>query len=115
MSQTVQDSRLRLWIAEDMYGDVKWPVEIQVDNAAAVTFQNKMNAGSKLRGIFDLREKWVQELKDKKLVKAVKVATDYNVSDILTKPLQATVRQKLLNHLNTVQQNVIRHCKRASI
>ena len=115
LSQTVQDSRLRLWIAEDMYGDVKWPVEIQVDNAAAVTFQNKMNAGSKLRGIFDLREKWVQELKDKKLVKAVKVATDYNVSDILTKPLQATVRQKLLNHLNTVQQNVIRHCKRASI
>ena len=112
LSQAAQDSRLRLWIAEDMYADVKWPMEILVDNKGAISFQQKTNSGSKMRGIFDLREQWVKELKNKAEIKAVKVDTVYNVSDILTKPLAATVRLKLLEHLKTVQKNVIR---RASI
>ena len=37
-----------------------------------------------------------RELKNKAEIKAVKVDTAYNVSDILTKPLAATVRTKLV-------------------
>ena len=58
---------------------------INVDNAAGVTFQTKMCADSKLLGMIDIRWNWVQELQDSKEVKAVKIATDRNIADLLTK------------------------------
>ena len=50
---------------------IEWPGRIFVDNAAGVSFQNGTNPNSKLKGIFDLREQWVKELRDKRRVKAV--------------------------------------------
>ena len=61
------------------------PIEIQVDNAAGISFQSKMNPDSKLKGMIDLRWRWVKELQDVQQVKAIKVATEDNISDILTK------------------------------
>ena len=53
-----------------------------MDNEAGKSFQNNTNPNSRLLGCFDLREKWVQELRDKKQVKVIKVPTKYNVSDL---------------------------------
>ena len=59
----------RLWIAEEMGIHIEWPGRIFVDNAAGVSFQNGTNPNSKLKGIFDLREQWVKELRDKRRVR----------------------------------------------
>ena len=85
---------------------VKWPAEIKVDNAAGVTFQNKMSPASKLKGVFDLRQKWVQELQDRKQVNAVKVDTKLNLADILTKPLPAADRIRLLERLKLLASKI---------
>ena len=67
-----------------------------MDNAAGVSFQNGTNPNStKLKGIFDLREQWVKELRDKRRVKAVKIATDKNVAGMMAKCLTAAVMSKL--------------------
>jgi len=97
LSEAVRDTRLRYWVAEEMLMDVVWPAEIQVDNAAGVTFQNKMNPSSmhsKLKGVFDLRKDWVKELQDRKQIRAVKVNTKNNLADILTKPLNGADRSR---------------------
>ena len=95
LSEAVRDTGLRYWVAEEMLMDVVWPADIQVDNAAGVTFQNKMNPSSKLKGVFDLRKDWVKELQDKNQIRAVKVNTKNNLADILTKPLNGAERSRL--------------------
>ena len=42
-----------------------------------------------------MREEWVNELRDKKKVTAVKVSTDKNIADIMTKFLSSSVRNNL--------------------
>ena len=106
LSEATKDVQLRLWVAEEMFLQVKWPAEIQVDNAAGVVFHNKMSPTSKLKGVFDLRQKWVQELQDKKQVKAVKVDTKLNLADILTKPLPAADRNRLLERLKLLASKI---------
>ena len=39
----------------------------------------------KIKGIYDLRWQWVQDLQNRNLVNTVKVHTDYNIADLLTK------------------------------
>ena len=75
-----------------------------VDNAAGVSFQNGTNPNSKLKRIFDLREQWVKELRDKRRVKAVKISTDKNVADMMTKCLTATVMNKLQMEIDILAQ-----------
>ena len=95
MSECMKDVNLRMRIAEEAGIEVRWPVEILVDNKAGVNFQNKMNPDSKLKGVFDMRLGWLAELHDKKKFKAVKIATEINLADELTKPLAPHVKQKL--------------------
>ena len=95
MSECMKDTQLRMWIAEEIGINVEYPLEILVDNKAGVHFQNKMNPDSKLKGIFDMRLGWLQELHDKRRFKAVKIATERNLADELTKPLSPIVKSKL--------------------
>ena len=95
MSECMKDVNLRMWIAEEAGIKIGWPVEILVDNKAGVNFQNKMNPDSKLKGVFDMRMGWLKELHDKKKYKAVKIATEANLADDLTKPLAPHVKKKL--------------------
>ena len=95
MSECMKDVRLRMWIAEEAGIPVDWPVKIQVDNKAAVNFQNNMSPNTKMKGIFDMRNGWLQELQDKNRFKVVKVPTEKNLADIMTKPLTPTIRRRL--------------------
>ena len=104
ISEAVRDMNLRLWIAEEMGIHIEWPGRIFVDNAAGVSFQNGTNPNSKLKGIFDLREQWVKELRDKRRVKAVKISTDKNVADMMTKCLTPTVMNKLQMEIDILAQ-----------
>ena len=87
MSEACKDIRLRLWVADELGLQPIYPTDIKVDNQAGVYFQNKMNPATKLKGVFDLRQKWVEELQDRRIITAVKVNTNVNLADQLTKPL----------------------------
>ena len=54
-----------------------------------------MSPDTKLKGIFDMRMGWLRELHDKKKFVAVKVATEKNLADDLTKPLDSKKRRKI--------------------
>ena len=109
MSEAMRDTRLRMWVHEELGGVVNYPFPILVDNAAGVSFQGATCPASKLRGIFDIRAQWVQDLQNESTVQAVKVDTTKNLADIFTKCLSATVRTTLMAELkhiaNTVSQN----------
>ena len=85
--EACKDGRLRLHVHRDLGREVVLPMKIQVDNAAGISFQKSTCASSKLRGIFDMAEKWIHELKNEKNVEAVK--TTPNSSQIPTVKIQA--------------------------
>ena len=57
----------------------------QVDNAAALSFQNTTKANTKLNGVYHLSDKWVQELRDDSKIVTKKVDTAVNIADALAK------------------------------
>ena len=75
---------------------------IFVDNSSGISFQQSTNTNTKLRGIYDMREAWVQELRNKFKVKAVKVHTEKNLADMFTKCLAASVRRRLFDEIETI-------------
>ena len=105
-SEAVKDAIIRLWVAEDMHVTVTWPMVLHVDNAAGESFQHSTCGVSKLKGVFNLREAWVRELKDEGLVNAVHVDTTKNLADMLTKGLKAEVRNQLENYLLEISKRV---------
>ena len=66
-----------------------WPAVIQVENAAAPLFQQATKANTKLKGAYNLRDKWVQALRDDSKIVTKKVDSDtaVNISDVLTRCL----------------------------
>ena len=106
MSECARESRLVAWISEDMNCQVNWPLSIQVDNAAGESFQHSTCASSKLKGVYNMRWKWVQELRDQKQFKTVHIETSRNLADMLTKCLSAPVREGLFKELQAVAEKI---------
>ena len=71
-------------------------VIMHVDNKGARYFQSSCTLDSRLKGYFDLREAWVQELRDKSQVSVEKVTGKDNFADLLTKPLKPSRFNTLL-------------------
>ena len=63
---------------------INLPLEIRVDNAAAIAFSGRNTHHSKLRHI-DVRQQWVTQLRDAEVCKLVKVDTKANLADPFTK------------------------------
>ena len=76
--------------------DVKYPFTMLEDNVATVSYQQSTTPYSKLRGVYNLRDNWVLELKDSNVVKAKKVHTELNVADLFTKCHEWHKMKKLL-------------------
>ena len=74
------------------------PMVVQVDNAQAISFHKGTCVASKLRGTFDVRDAWVQELRDRHSLIVVPVASCNNCADLCTKP-HTTARFKQLLRL----------------
>ena len=102
LAETVRDANLRYWIAEEMDIVVKWPMEVFGDNSSGISFQQSTNPNTKLRDIYDMREAWVRELRNKFKVKAVKIHTEKNLADMLTKCLAASVRRRLFDEIELI-------------
>ena len=95
MSEACRDAQLRLWSAEEAGIKINWPVNLHVDNAAGESFQHATCQASQLKGIFDMRQEWVQDLQNEKKWNAIHVDTKINLADMFTKCLAAPVRTKL--------------------
>ena len=113
LAETVRDANLRYWIAEEMDIIVKWPMEVFVDNSSGISFQQSTNPNTKLRGIYDMREAWVQELRNKFKVKAVKIHTEKNLADMFTKCLAASVRRRLFDEIELIATQMTKNEVRA--
>ena len=70
-------------------------------------FQNQMSPDTKLKGIFDMRMGWLRELHDKKKFVAVKVATEKNLADDLTKPLDSKTRKRLDEEVKIIKKQIL--------
>ena len=96
-SEAVKDARLLLWRAEELGVNVKYPFTMLEDNAATVSYEHSTTPYSKLRGVHNLRDDWVLELNDSKVVKAKKIHNDMNVADLFTKCNEWHKMKKLLS------------------
>ena len=79
----------------------QWPAKIYEDNKAVIGFQNGITINSKVRGVINMRDGWVKELRNTKKVLAVKIPTDKNLADMMTKCYQP---KDLTNMLRQIQQ-----------
>ncbi len=58
-------------------------IEIFIDNAAGFSFQRCTNPDTQIKGVFDLRDEWVRELRISMKVSAMKVDTAKNIADMM--------------------------------
>jgi hypothetical protein len=89
-SQAVKEAQSILWRAADLGAPIKYPFDIYEDNSAAVTFQKTTSPSTKLKGVFNLMDAWIRELKDSSKIRAVKIPSNKNPSNTLTKCQQAS-------------------------
>ena len=74
------------YIVEEMGDSMGLPLEIKVDNTTAIAFSKGNVRRSKLKHI-DVRQSWVEWLRDKSLVNLSHVDTKLNLADFFTKLL----------------------------
>ena len=103
-----------MWKAQELGYTATTPIDILVDNSAAISFQQKMNPDSKLKGIIDLRWNWVMELQDSGKVRAVKVHTTRNIADILTNCLSRITYEQLLDLVKEEADDLLKELEMAS-
>ena len=97
LSEGVKEVRWFQWIAADMGIDLSWPFRIPVDNSQAISFKNSTCSNSKLRGMIDLRDSWVRELRDDNIVEVTYVRGKCNYADILSKCIPGGEFNRLVN------------------
>lgn len=113
LRDAVLAARLVQWVAEDMFPDkVKWPLVMNTDSSQARSFQHNTCPNSKLRGCFDIRDKSVQEMRDKGVVSTKQIPRDLNLADLLTHCLS---RSKFRGQLKKAQNFQRYNCKGACL
>lgn len=73
--------------------DFPSPFTLMIDNTAAEVFMEDTKNNSRLKHI-DVRQLWVQEMRDREIVVPEHVNTNDNLADLFTKPLAAPTFKK---------------------
>ena len=73
------------WVLEELGVSVRWPMKIWTDYVGAKSSAEDTCRVSKIKGSFDYRARWVEELKEEKQIEIGKVKDVQNLADILTK------------------------------
>ena len=88
LSTGVKDSRLFHWVLEEFTNiETVYPIQVLTDSTGARSFQRDTCPGTRLRGCFDFREKWVEELREQGQFSTELVSDSSNLADIFTKCL----------------------------
>ena len=88
LSTGVKDSLLWSYRKEELGIKVEWPIKIGIDNTSAYSFQRDAAPSTKMGGCFDLRDEWIQEMRNLEKVYTYKVDSEDNIADIHTKCLK---------------------------
>ena len=111
LSEAGKAAKATNWVAEDLGSKVQWPAIIMVDNAAAIRFQQSTNNSTKLKGMINLRDQHIKDMKNKKFIITSKVNGLYNLADAKTKCLTAKDRSRLdLVHANMYAKIIANSC-----
>jgi hypothetical protein len=87
LKEGVKDSRLFHWVAAEIGVSTHYPFVVQVDSKQAKSFNESTCPKSAIRGSFDWREDWVDEVRDLGVVKTEYISSSSNLADLLTKCL----------------------------
>ena len=74
---------------------------MQVDNTQAKSFAEGTCVQSKLRGTFNIRDGWVQELRDANTLIVEKVGTENSLADLMTKTHPTARFKQLLSMIGS--------------
>ena len=85
-STATQDILALKYITEEANMFFPLPIELQIDNETCKAFADDTVVKSRMKHI-DVRQEWVQTLRDRDVFKLIHVPTMYNVADIGTKIL----------------------------
>jgi hypothetical protein len=112
LSESVKESRLFHFRAEELGMKPVTPIVLQVDNSQAKSFQEGTCVNSKLRGTFDIRCDWVEELRQRHNIRVEKVSSENNCADLCTKAHNTQRFKQLLNlitnkEVRTLKKNYI--------
>ena len=72
------------YVSEELHIDVPRPITIDIDASAAIGFLNNTGGGGKMKHI-DIREGWVQQLRDREVVQFNKVDGTLIKANFMTK------------------------------
>ena len=67
---------------EEMGCEIKWPLQVKTGSGGAHSFQRDSCPKSKIRGVFDRRDKWVVDMQDTAVIESVKIDTKVNKANI---------------------------------
>ena len=94
------------YTADEMNINFPKPIIMQVDNKAAIAFSDNSAFKTKLKHI-DVRQKWVQTLRDKDIIDTKYVRSEDNLADLFTKILDehtfTKLRDRIMKRRSTVQ------------
>ena len=94
------------YTADEMNIDFPKPIIMQVDNKAAIAFSDNSAFKTKLKHI-DVRQKWVQTLRDKDIIDTKYVRSEDNLADLFTKILDehtfTKLRDRIMKRRSAVQ------------
>jgi len=95
--------------------DIPNPISVQVGNMQAKSLASStcLHSTCKLRGIFDIREDWVLELRQRDEPFVDYVQSEHNIADLLTKSHTTARYQQLLGKIGDKAN--IRHLRNESI
>ena len=113
LSDAVKYSRLFQWRGQELGMDIPNPISVQVDNMQAKSLASSTCLDSKLRGIFDIREDWVLELRQRDELFVDYVQSEHNIADLLTKSHTTARYQQLLGKIGDKANT--RHLQKESI
>ena len=86
------------YVSDEMGFNYPTPIELCVDKSTAVAFSQGQTRRSKMRHI-DMRQSWVEALRDDNIVKFKWVPTKDNITDIGTKLLDTLTFDRLRDEL----------------
>ena len=102
-SETLRDARAVTHRAQEMGIDLPDTVQVRLDSKGAVSFSLSTCVDTKLRGVWDLREGWIKMLRDRGFMQPIKITSEENAADILTKCLPERDFKKRLETCKTIQ------------
>ena len=86
------------YTASEMRIDVPKPIMMQVDNTAAIALSEKSAFKTKLNHI-DVRQEWVQTLRNESIVEIKYVKSEENLADLVTKIVCEAIFTRLRNRI----------------